>query len=45
LEKSGVTGHQVLLAQRKVTAMRQFKADHLLIVKATKPEVYPKIVR
>jgi hypothetical protein len=43
MEKSGLMGNRVLLGLRDVTAMRQLKADHLLIVKATKPKVYPKI--
>jgi len=41
-EKSGVTGNRVL---RKVTAMRQLKADHPLTVKAMKSTIYPKTQR
>jgi hypothetical protein len=41
--KTGVTENRVLLELTKITAMRQHKADHLLLDKATKPEVYPKI--
>jgi hypothetical protein len=39
METSGVRGNRVLLRLRKVTAMRQLKADHSLTVKATKPRI------
>jgi len=35
----GVLDNSVLLRLRKVTAMRQLKADHSLTVKATKPKI------
>jgi len=44
-EKSQVMENQVLLGLRKVTAMRQLKAEHPFTVKATKPEIYPNIQR
>jgi hypothetical protein len=44
-ENPGVMGNRVLLGLRKVTAMRQFKADHPLTVKAAKTKIYPKIQR
>jgi len=45
IEKSGVMGNGTLLGLRKVTAMRQLKADHPLTVTAAKPKICPKIQR
>jgi hypothetical protein len=39
METSGVAGNRELLRLRKVIAMRSLKADHSLIVKATKPKI------
>jgi len=39
METPGVAGNQVLLRLRKITAMRQLKADHPFTVKATKPKI------
>jgi hypothetical protein len=45
METSGVMGNRLLLGLRKVTAMRQLKADHSLTVKATKPRTQQNIQR
>jgi len=45
METSGVMGNRLLLGLRKVSAMRQLKADHKLTVKATKPRMQQKIQR
>jgi hypothetical protein len=45
METTGVLGNIVLLRLRKVTAMRQLKADHSLTVKATKPKIQRNIQR
>jgi len=45
METSEVLDNSVLLRLRKVTAMRQLKADHSLTVKATKPKIRRNIHR
>jgi hypothetical protein len=45
METSGVQDNSVLLRLRKVTAMRQLKADHSLSVKPTKPKMLQNIQR
>jgi hypothetical protein len=40
-----IINNSALLRLRKVTAMRQLKADHSLTVKATKPKIRPNIQR
>jgi len=42
-EIPGVMGNRVLSGLRKVTAMRQLKADHPLTVKAAKTNTYSKM--
>jgi len=45
METSGVLDNSVLLRLRKVTEMRQLKAEHSLTVKATKPKIQWNIQR
>jgi hypothetical protein len=45
MEKSGVTGNQVLRGLRKVTAMNQKEADHPFTLKATTPKYIQKYRR
>jgi hypothetical protein len=42
---NSVLDNSVLLRLRKVTVMRQLKADHSLTVKATKPNIWRNIQR
>jgi len=45
METSGVLDNSVVLRLRKVTAMRQHKANHPHTVKATKPKIQRNIRR
>jgi hypothetical protein len=45
METSGILENSVFLRLRKVTAMRQLKADHSLTVKATKPKIRQNVQR
>jgi hypothetical protein len=45
METSGVLDNNVLLRLRKISAMRQLKADHSLTVKATKSKIWWNIKR
>ena len=45
MKTSGAAGNRVFLRLRKVTAMRQLKADHSLRFKATKAKIQWNIQR